>query len=281
VLGFEKISVRATKAPLFLGDGYEIVNFIKTEDRNMKLTLHQDLIEKNYRLWERKPILHKCYLEFHRLMASYLSQLPDEKIVELGAGIGNIHETIPNCLRTDLFPYPWIDQVENAYQLSFTNDSLSDLLLMDVFHHLRYPGTALEEFQRVLQPGGRIIMLEPGISALGYIVYGPLHTEPIGTAKQIQWSAPESWSPDKIDYYAGQGNATRIFVQKYFASELKDWKIIEVKRIAAFAYVASGGYSGPQLYPMFAYPFVKFLEKLMQPFPTLFATRLLVVLEKK
>jgi SAM-dependent methyltransferase len=247
----------------------------------MSIALHQDLIEKNCRRWERKPILHRCYLEFHRLMASYLSKLPAGKIVELGAGIGNINEAIPNCLRTDLFPYPWIDQIENAYKLTFTNASLSDLLLVDVFHHLRYPGTALEEFQRVLQSGGRVIMMEPCVSALGYIVYGPLHAEPIGIAKQIQWSAPEGWSPDKIDYYAGQGNATRIFVQKNFASELRDWKVIEVKRIAALAYAASGGYSGLQLYPTFAYPFVKFLEKLMQPFPTLFATRLLIVLEKK
>jgi hypothetical protein len=124
-------------------------------------------------------------------------------------------------------------------------------------------------------------MMEPCVSVLGYIVYGPLHAEPIGTAKQIQWYAPKGWSPDKIDYYAGQGNATRIFVQKNLAFELKGWKVIEVKRIAALAYAASGGYSGPQLYPTFAYPFVKFLEKLMQPFPTLFATRLLIVLEKK
>jgi len=247
----------------------------------MGIYLHQDLIKKNYRLWSRKPILHRCYVEFHRLMAGYLSRLPDGKIVELGSGMGNIHETIPDCLRTDLFPYPWIDQVENAYKLTFTVASLSDLLMVDVFHHLRYPGTALKEFQRVLKPGGRVIMMEPGLSALGYLVFGPLHPEPIGTAKQIQWSAPEGWSPEKIDYYSGQGNAARIFVQNYFASELRDWKVVEVKRIPALAYAASGGYSGPQLYPTFAYPFVKLLEKLMQPFPKLFTTRLLVVLENK
>jgi SAM-dependent methyltransferase len=247
----------------------------------MGIALHQDLIEKNYWLWSRKPILHKCYIEFHQLMASYLCKLSDGKMVELGAGMGNIHETIPDCIRTDLFPYPWIDQVENAYKLTFADASLSDLLMVDVFHHLRYPGTALKEFQRVLQPGGRVIMMEPGISALGYIVFGLLHPEPVGTVKQIQWFAPEGWSPDNIDYYSGQGNATRIFVQNYFASELSNWKIIEVKRIPALAYAASGGYSGPQLYPTFAYSFVKFLEKLMQPFPALFATRLMVVLEKR
>jgi len=247
----------------------------------MGIALHQDLIEKNYKRWESKPLLHKCYVEFHRLMASCLRRLPDGKIVELGSGMGNIHETIPECLRTDLFQYQWIDQVENAYKLTFADSSLSDLVMVDVFHHLRYPGTALTEFQRVLKPGGRVIMMEPCISGLGYIVFGPLHPEPIGNARQIQWFAPKDWDPERIDYYSGQGNATRIFVHKYFASELGSWKIVEVKRIAALAYAASGGYSGPQLYPTFAYPFIKFLEKLIQPFPALFATRLLVVLEKR
>ena len=247
----------------------------------MGIALHRDLIEKNYRLWNRKPLLHRCYVEFHRLIADHLSKLPNGKVVELGSGMGNIHETIPDCLRTDLFPYPWIDQVENAYKLSFANESLSDLVMVDVFHHLRYPGNALKEFHRALTPGGRVIMVEPGLSALGYIVFGPLHPEPIGTAAQINWSAPEGWSPEDIDYYSAQGNATRIFVQGHFADKLNEWKIIKVKRIAALAYAASGGYSGPQLYPTFAYPFVKFLEKLLQPFPALFATRLLVVLEKR
>ena len=246
----------------------------------MGIALHQELIEKNHRLWNRKPILRRCYIEFHQLMAAYLSRLPNGKIVELGAGMGNIHESIPDCIRTDLFPYPWIDQVENAYKLTFADASLSNILMVDVFHHLRYPGSALKEFQRALEPGGRVIMMEPGMSALGCIVFGLLHPEPIGAAKEFQWFAPESWSADNIDYYAAQGNATRIFVKKGFAPELKDWKIIEVKRIPALAYAASGGYSGPQLYPLFAYPFVKFLEKLMQPFPVIFATRLLVVLER-
>jgi SAM-dependent methyltransferase len=247
----------------------------------MGIVLHQELIEKNYRLWNRKPLLHRVYVELYQLMAAHRSGLDGGKTVELGSGMGSIHETIPDCIRTDLFPYPWIDRVENAYRLTFADASLSDLLMVDVFHHLRYPGTALREFHRVLKPGGRVILMEPGLSALGYIVYGPLHSESIGTAKQIQWSAPPGWSPQDIDYYSAQGNATRLFVQKHFADRLNGWKIVKVQPIAALAYAASGGYSGPQLYPTFAYSFVKFLEKLMQPFPALFATRLLVVLEKQ
>lgn len=247
----------------------------------MGIALHQDLIEKNHRLWKSKAVLHRCYIEFHRLMAGYLSNLPGGRIVELGSGMGNIHETIPDCLRTDLFRYPWIDQVENAYKLTFIDASLSDLLMVDVFHHLRYPGAALKEFQRVLKPGGRVIMMEPALGALGCLVYGAFHVEPIGRARDISWFAPEGWNINDIDYYAAQGNAMRIFVQKHYADRLAEWCIVETKQITALAYAASGGYSGPQLYPTAAYPLVKILEKLLQSFPVLFATRLMVVLEKK
>jgi SAM-dependent methyltransferase len=246
----------------------------------MSVDLHQDFIDKNQKLWGRKPLLQKIYTGFHQSMAKYLSNLPEGKIVELGSGIGNIHETIPGCIRTELFPFPWIDQIENAYKLTFSDNSVSDLLMVDVFHHLRYPGTALKEFRRVLKDNGRVIMMEPGLSWLGYIVYGLLHSEPVGLAKQLVWFAPDEWSPNALDYYSAQGNATYIFVQGHHANLLDGWKIVKVKRIVAISYVASGGYSGPQLYPTFAYPLMKFIDKILSPFHMLFATRLLVVLEK-
>jgi SAM-dependent methyltransferase len=187
---------------------------------------------------------------------------------------------IPDCIRTDLFPYPWIDQLENAYKLSFADETISDLILSDVFHHLKYPGTALQELYRVLRKGGRVIMLEPCMSALGLIVYGLLHVEPIAITKQIQWLAPEDWSPQNIDYYAAQGNATRVFVGRKFRSQLECWQNIQAIRLSAISYAASGGYSKPQMYPTWALPAIQKMEKLLDPFPAIFATRLIVVLQK-
>ncbi len=246
----------------------------------MGINLHRDLIDKNHELWYCKPLLRTVYTELYRLMDQSRSHL-NGKTVELGSGMGSIREVMPDCIRTDLFPYPWLDQIENAYRLSFEDSSIANLLMVDVFHHLRYPGTALQEFHRVLAPGGRLIMMEPALSALGCLVYGLLHVEPIGRAKESEWFAPAGWQDSEMDYYASQGNATRIFVHGQFADRLEGWNVLTVKQIVALAYAASGGYSGPQLYPTVAYPLVKFLEKLLQPFPSLFATRLMVVLEKK
>jgi len=246
----------------------------------MGINLHQDIINKNHEYWNNKLLLRLVYDDFYRMIAQNLSGLPDSKVVELGSGLGNIHDVIPECIRTDLFPYPWIDQIENAYKLSFGDESVSDLILTDVFHHLKYPGTALNELYRVLRKGGRVIMLEPCISLLGMVVYGVFHQEPTAITKKIEWFSPEDWSADKIDYYAAQGNATRIFVGKNHRHRLQNWTKVIPIRISAFAYAASGGYSVAQLYPTRMLSLIKHVEKVLDRFPSLFATRLLVVLEK-
>ncbi len=242
---------------------------------------HNEEIQRNLRSWEHKPLLKQIYRGFHELIAEHLS--PDQKgsTVELGSGIGNIKEAIPNCIRTDLFRNPWIDQVENAYRLSFTDASVSNLILFDVFHHLRYPGTALKEFERVLRPSGRLLVFDPCVSLLGRLVYGPLHAEPLGLDTKIDWCAPEGWSPEAIDYYAAQGNASRVFLGGYFEAQLEAWNLLAIIRRAAISYVASGGYSGPQLYPLFALPLMKGIDAICDLMPAMFATRLLAVLEKK
>jgi SAM-dependent methyltransferase len=246
----------------------------------MGINLHQDLINKNHEYWTNKLLLRLVYKDFYRMIAQNLSGLSGSKVVELGSGLGNIHEVIPDCIRTDLFPYSWIDQIENAYQLSFKDESVSDLILTDVFHHLQYPGTALNELYRVLRKGGHVIMLEPCISLLGAVVYGIFHQEPIAVTKKIEWFSPDGWSPDQINYYAAQGNATRIFLGNKYVPQLQVWNKVRPIRISAFAYAASGGYSVAQLYPTHMLSLIRSFEKILDLFPALFATRLLVILEK-
>lgn len=245
------------------------------------LKQHNTEIQQNLDHWNRKPVLRRIYHDFYQMIAEDVRNTPGSLCVELGSGIGNIRDVIPGCLRTDIFPNPWLDRVENAYALSFSDATVSTLILFDVFHHLAYPGTAMREWRRVLKPGGRVIIFEPCVSVAGLLVYGVLHPEPLGLRQPIPWLAPPEWTPTQDSYYAAQGNACRIFLgaghRRLWSDE---WQLIRSRRLAALSYVLSGGYSKPQLYPDAALPLLRGVDRLCDRLPLLFATRLLIVLEK-
>lgn len=247
----------------------------------VELEQHNREIQANLESWRRKPLLREIYRDFYAEIARELRRdLPGET-VEIGSGIGNLKTVMPEALATDIFPNPWLDRVENAYALSFGDASLANLILFDVWHHLQYPGTALAEFRRVLAREGRLIIFDPAMGMLGRVVYGVFHHEPLGLREPIQWQAPPDFSPDEMNYYAAQGNAQRVFLSSEFASGLSDWRMVRRSTMAGIPYVASGGFSGPQLYPECLLPLLRSIDRFASRAPSLFATRLLAVLEKK
>ena len=242
--------------------------------------MHLSEICRNRGVWERKPLLRAIYGHFYELIRQNIASVPG-MTVELGSGIAFIKDWIPDCVTTDLFSNARIDRRENAYALSFPDASVSTLILLDVFHHLQFPGTALREFERVVAPRGRVILFEPGLGILGRLVYGFFHREPLGLRRAIAWFAPNGFDPDQVAYYAAQGNAWRIFVRNEFPDWLGPWKIHRLQQLPELAYIASGGFTRPQLYPERMLSVIRGIEKQAARWPAIFATRLLVVLEKR
>ncbi|HEY5078623.1 MAG TPA: methyltransferase domain-containing protein [Opitutaceae bacterium] len=241
---------------------------------------HDVEIQANRLAWQRKAQLRAVYRGFHELIASRLDRSVPGLVVELGSGMGSIKEVIPDCVTTDLFANPWLDRRENAYRLSFASGSVSSLILFDVWHHLRYPGTALAEFRRVLAPGGRVIVFDPAISWTGRLVYGLFHHEPIAMTLPFTWDAPAAFQPGDADYYAAQGSATRVFWRREAPGRLADWEVAEVSPLPSFEYFATGGFSGPQLGGPRLFRLWRALDRALRPWPNLFAARLLVVLKR-
>jgi len=245
---------------------------------------HNHEIWINLNKWNDKPLLQKIYHDFYKRIKNQLNYQISGKIVELGSGIGKIKEIINECITTDIFPNHWIDQSENAYSMSFENESVSNLILFDVFHHIQYPGEAFKEFYRVLKKKGRLIIFDPDISLLGFLVYGLFHHEPVAFFKKIIWHPIPGSNLTETPYYAAQGNASRIFYyhrKRYSKFLLNKWKIQNIKRISAISYVASGGYKKKQLYPAKHYHKMRQIDKLLDVFPLLFSTRILIVIEKQ
>ncbi len=247
----------------------------------LPLEQHNIEIQHNREAWQRKPMLRDVYRDFYRLIASNLNFQIRGSIVELGSGMGHIKEVIPHCITTDLFSNPWLDHQENCYKLSFADSMVSHLILFDVWHHLRYPGTALQEFHRVLAPGGRLILFEPAASWVGRLVYHYFHHEPVAIRDAITWEAPAGFSAADADYFAAQGSATRLFWWNEGRDRLQGWRLHEVRPITSFDYFSSGGFSGPHLGGRFLHSLMRGLDYICSPFPRAFAARLLVVLEKE
>ncbi len=242
---------------------------------------HDLEIHQNAEVWRRKMLLRSVYRRFYQQIAKAALPPGGGLTVELGSGMGNIKEVLPHCVTTDIFSNPWLDRVENAYSLSFAPDELENLILFDVWHHLEHPGAALAEFARVLRPGGRLIVFEPAMGWLGKVVYGLCHHEPLGLRDVVEWDAPATFDPAAQRYYAAQGNCWRTFVEGAFDAQFAAWNRVELRRFSALSYIGSGGFRGPQLYPEALGGMIAFAERVLDQVPSMFATRMLVVLEKR
>ncbi|HZV36457.1 MAG TPA: class I SAM-dependent methyltransferase, partial [Verrucomicrobiae bacterium] len=243
------------------------------------LEQHQSEIQKNLRAWKSKPLLQKIYAGFYqRIIAQIDTQIPG-RIVEIGSGIGNLKSHLPQAITTDLFPNPWLDVVCDGYDLPFADATLSHLVLFDVFHHLRAPNAFLREARRVLTQHGRIILFEPYISWASLPVYGLLHHEPIGSNKPINLA---DTLPRPRDYYAAQGNATRLFFRREIPNwpESQGWTVAHREAFSSFSYLLSGGYSKPAFYPGFALRPMQWADNFLSLFPRVFSARCLIVLQK-
>ena len=244
------------------------------------ISQHNTEISLNAASWDKKPLLQKIYTRFYQEIATALGSTDGKGILEIGSGIGAIKTVLPKCITSDIFSNPWLDRRENAYNINFPDSSLNGVVLFDVWHHLEYPGSVLQELARIVRPGGRVVLFEPAMGLLGKLVYGIFHHEPLGLGDTISWNAPSS--PPPLRYYAAQGNCWRMFKKKELPLEkLSPFSICQIQSFSALSYVASGGFSKPQLYPTQLYTSLARIEKILDRIPILFATRIMVVLEKE
>jgi hypothetical protein len=237
---------------------------------------HQIEIQRNRKAWESKPLLRDIYGHFYESIKQLIDPSCMGAIVEIGSGIGNLREHVKGAICSDLFPNPWLDVVCDGYKLPFKQGSVSHLVLFDVFHHLQMPAAFLAEARRVLIRGGRVIIFEPYISLSSLFVYGLLHHEPVA------WSAPINLSltpPVVQEYYAGQGNATRIFFRNEIPGFPGGWRVFSKSAFSSFSYVLSGGYSKPAFYPSRLFPMIKRLDATLSRWPVLFGSRCLIGLK--
>jgi len=240
---------------------------------NLPLDQHQSEIQSNRQSWLQKPLLREIYRDFYERILARIDRTIPGRVVEIGSGIGNLREHFPEALATDLFPNPWLDMVCDGYELPFAANTLSHLILFDVFHHLEAPLAFFREAHRVLAPRGRVIIFDPFISVASFPAYGIFHHEPVASNDPIDM---RNHLPRPRRYYAAQGNATRLFFNESWRPA--GWQLLSAERFAAFAYLLSGGFSKPALYPQSLLGMLRRFDRSTSSWPRLFGGRCLVTL---
>lgn len=237
------------------------------------LEQHQTEIQGNLQVWHKKPLLHDIYASVYSRVIALINRSAPEPVVEIGSGIGNLKTFLPGTISTDLFPNPWLDMVCDGYELPFRDASVSHLILSDVFHHLQAPNAFLREARRVLTKKGRVILSDPYVSVSSYPIYGMLHHEPMANSDAIDFT--ESF-PRPRNYYAAQGNSTRLFFSDEFAGWPNGWNVFHREAYAAFSYFLSGGYSKPAFYPRSCLGAIQAIDRKLSRWPKLFGARCIV-----
>ncbi len=236
-------------------------------------------LEENREAWEKRPVVRRLYRGWFDLLASRLSPVAGTT-VELGSGFGALRETIPDLVTTDVVASPWADRVADAANIPFDDGSLANLALVDVLHHVPNPRACFEEAERVLAPGGRMVMIEPYCAPFSALAYSRLHEEDLDLdADPEQPQGADSGDP----FNANIALPTILFWRR--PGTVERWapglRVVERRRLAWLVYPLSGGFSRPSLVPQPLLGPALALERLLGPvFAPLAAFRCLVVVER-
>jgi len=201
--------------------------------------MSKSILDRNRRTWEDKPVLRTIY-------ASYYARLSEAivagKTLEIGGGTGNFKACSPDVLSTDIVSNPWLDLVADAQALPFEDQSFCNIVMVDVLHHIEQPIRFFTEAQRILRPGGRLVMIEPSISWLTWPFYHWLHPEPVDMSFRLE--EPVAVNTQRVPFDANQAIPSLIFTRQLdtFSSLFPQLSLTKLDWFDLLAYPLSGGF---------------------------------------
>lgn len=213
-------------------------------------------------LWHAKPALRAIYGDYHRRIVAWCHPGPT---LEVGSGIGSLKDRLPDVITTDITPEPWLDAAADAQALPFRDHAFTNLVLVDVIHHLEFPRRFLSEAVRVLRPGGRLIMLEPAITPASYVFYRLFHDEPVDMAADPLAEGRPNRRRDPSD--ANQAIPTLLFgrYRQTFDHLYPRLKLRHLGHLSLIAYPLSGGFRTWSLIPAAAAELCLRVERRVEP----------------
>jgi SAM-dependent methyltransferase len=224
-------------------------------------------------VWEARPELRHVYREwFTRLLGAVEGLDP---VVEVGAGPGFLKEFAPHLIATDVVAGLRVDVRCDADVLPFRSASVGGLVLVDTLHHLPRPLDFLAEAARVLQPRGRVAMIEPWITPPSWVLYRYFHHEDCRLG--VDLTRPF----DGDDKAALDGNAAIPYLTLARVREGRlPLRLLSAEPFIGLPYLVTFGFKVERPLPQAFQRLARLGEAILDPLRRWLATRTLVVLEK-
>lgn len=231
-------------------------------------------------VWDAKPALRAVYSDYYRRMERWCRP---GVVVEIGAGSGNLKDFIPGVVATDIVPAPWLDAVVDAQALPFAPGSVSTLVGTDVLHHVQYPVRLLAEAERVLEPGGRLVLVEPAITPVSRVVFRLGHPEPVDLgADPLADGRPDA---TKHPMDSNQALPTLLTTRPHrdrLRQRVPGLRLVRCEHLSLAAYPLSGGFRSWSLAPVrLLGPLLRLEDRLAPVLGRLAGFRLLLVYERR
>jgi SAM-dependent methyltransferase len=248
------------------------------------LTIDQDLhldnpetTDLHRAIIESKPFLKRIYEEWYGLLAQWLPG-PGAPVVELGSGAGFAGEFMPGLITSEVCFFPGVQIVFDGQAMPFRDAGLRGITMVNVLHHVPDVHLLFEEAARCLQPGGRIVAIEPWVSPWSRLVYTKLHHEPFD-ADSAEWAFPRGGRLS-----AANGALPWIVFERdrqRWDAEFPNLQVKLIKGIMPFRYLVSGGVATRNLMPSFSFSLWRGLERMLEPVMRSLAMFALIVIERR
>ena len=146
------------------------------------------------RVWDRKTILRRLYETWYEAIAA---ELRPGNVVEVGAGTGNFKRWLQqrgrSCWSLDILPGQHVTLQADALRLPFRDGCVDNIAMIDALHHFARPLAFLQHAAQALRAGGRVLLVEPFVSAWGNFVYRYLHHERVDFAFEETTAQKAAW----------------------------------------------------------------------------------------
>jgi SAM-dependent methyltransferase len=234
------------------------------------------LVSLRRRVIREKTFLRRIYQEWY---AAIVGALPsgDGAVLELGSGGGFLDESMPGLITSELRECGHVRIVLDGQALPFVDGSLRAIVMIDVLHHLPEARRFVRDAARSVRRGGRVVMIEPWVSAWSSLVYSRLHHEPFRPEAE-EWEFP----PGGPLSAANMALPWIMFVRDRarFEREFSQWRVVSIRPFMPFRYLLSGGVSMRALAPGWTFGLWRAVEHALNPWSRRLGMFAQIVLER-